>query len=78
MSLIIIDYVCVGGLVDAIILCKDCWIIHKKKMFVRAHICIIFVLEGLQMMFQFAKFSRESILICVVVRENVQVHEGLQ
>ena len=26
-----IDYVCVGGLVDAIILCKDCWIIHKKK-----------------------------------------------
>ena len=44
---VIIDYVCVGGLVDAIILCKDCWIIHKKNMFVRAHICIIFVLEGL-------------------------------
>ena len=28
---VIIDYVRVGGLVDAIILCKDSWIIHKKK-----------------------------------------------
>ena len=73
---VIIDYVCVGGLVDAIILCKDCWIIHKT-MFVRAYICVVFVFEGLKIMFLFAKFNRESILICVLVRGNVEVHEGL-
>ena len=73
---VIIDYICVGGLVDTIILCKDCWRIHKT-MFVRAYICVVFVFEGLKMMFLLTKFSRESILICVLVRGNVEVHEGL-
>ena len=40
-------------------------------------ICVVFVFEGLKMMFLLTKFSRESILICVLVRGNVEVHEGL-